>query len=150
MAVFEFGREGIDATVRVIKDEEPIEVPMFVDTSEEGLAKFFDLQEQQEKAEKKLVKQFPNIENIEKSKENYLKMIDAMREITRGMYDELFGKDTYDLLLEAGLSVFQTRDLFEKITSLVEKHIDGMVAENQNASAKAKADALIKAKKKRK
>lgn len=149
MAVFEFGREGIEQTVRVNKGGEAVEVELFVDTSEDGLAKFFDLQEQQEKAAEKLSKQFTDAE-IAESKESYLKMIEAVKEAMNGVYDELFGEGTYQELLDAGLSVFQTRDLFEQITDDVTIKLEEKYADDRTASTKAKADALIKAKKKRK
>lgn len=150
MAVFEFGREGIEQTVRVNKGGETVEVELFVDTSEDGLAKFYDLQEQQEKAAEKLAEQFPDDAEIADSKENYLKMISAVKSVMKSVYDGLFGKGTYDELLNAGMSVFQTRDLFEKIAEDVSEKIDKRTTEKQNTSSKAKADTLIKAKKKRK
>lgn len=149
MAVFEFGREGIEQVVRVNKDGETVEVNLFVDTSEEGLAKFYDLQKDQEEASKKAKAAFPD-DDLKENKETFLKMIEVVKESMRLAYDGLFGEGTYAELLDAGLSVFQTRDLFEQIADDVSEKIGERVAEKQNASTKAKADALIKAKKKRK
>ena len=149
MTVFEFGREGIEQVVRVNRDGETVEVNLFVDTSEEGLAKFYDLQKDQEKASKKAKEVFPD-DDIKENKETFLKMIEVVKESMRLAYDGLFGEGTYAELLDAGLSVFQTRDLFEQIADDVSEKIEERVAEKQSASTKAKADALIKAKKKRK
>lgn len=149
MAVFEFGREGIEQVVRVNRDGETVEVNLFVDTSEKGLAKFYDLQKDQEQASKKAKEAFPD-DDLKEDKETFLKMIDVVKESMRLAYDGLFGEGTYTELLDAGLSVFQTRDLFEQIADDVSEKIGERVAEKQNASTKAKADALIKAKKKRK
>lgn len=149
MAVFEFGREGIEQVVRVNLDGETVEVNLFVDTSEEGLAKFYDLQKDQEKASKKAKETFPD-DDIKENKETFLKMIEVVKESMRLAYDGLFGEGTYAELLDAGLSVFQTRDLFEQIADDVSKKIEERVAEKQSASTKAKADALIKSKRKRK
>lgn len=152
MAVFEFGREGIEQVVRVNRDGETVEVNLFVDTSEEGLAKFYDLQKDQEKASKKAKEAFPDddIKENKENKETFLKMIEVVKESMRLAYDGLFGEGTYAELLDAGLSVFQTRDLFEQIADDVSEKIEERVAEKQSASTKAKAGALIKAKKKRK